>query len=66
MKINVYTIDASEEDCRRTDYCTKVNGKEYILAPSALSLNERIRKEILERAQALFGNDVEIAYGDRF
>lgn len=66
MKIIVYSTDASEEDCRREDFWTEVNGKEYLLAPSALGLNEHIRKEILEKAQALFGNDVQIAYGDRY
>lgn len=66
MKIIIYSTDASEEDCRREDFWTEVDGKEYLLAPSALGLNVHIQKEIREKAQALFGQDVEIVHGDRF
>lgn len=61
MKIQVYTYDASEPDCRRSDYCCRVDGKEYLLAGSALGSEYTIR-EIEEKARELFGADVEITY----
>ena len=59
MKVIVTWIDDSETHCRRTTYVTMVDGKEYVLAPSALS-GPHTDREIVERAQALFGADVEV------
>lgn len=61
MQIEVYINDASESDCRRSDYCCKVDGKEYILAASALG-GEWTAKEVEEKARKLFGADVVIRY----
>lgn len=61
MKIQVYTYDASEEDCRRSDYCCRVAGKEYLLAGSALG-SEYTLREVEEKARKLFGADVQIEY----
>jgi len=61
MKIKVYTVDASEDDCRRYDFCCRVDGKEYLLAGSALG-GEYTRREVEENARKLFGADVQVVY----
>jgi len=61
MKIKITYLDASEEDCRRTDYVTYVNGKEFCLAASALG-KEFTEREVERNARKLFGDDVEIEY----
>lgn len=61
MTIEVYTTDASEPDCRRYNFCTRVDGKEILLAGSALG-NEWTYREVEERACKLFGADVKIHY----
>lgn len=62
MKIQVFERDASEEDCRRVDYCCKVNGQEFLLSPSCLPGSEYAKREVEEKARELFGADVEIVY----
>ena len=57
--ITLTYLDASEEDCRRTDYVTCVDGKEYLLAPCALG-NKFTTKKVEENARKFFGDDVII------
>jgi hypothetical protein len=63
MKIILYTYNANEEDCIRYDYCTRVDGREHLLAVSAMA-GARTNKEIREKAEKLFGADVMIVRGE--
>jgi len=57
MQITITTLDASDDDCRREDFFTTVNGVPYTLAVSALD-----EREAESRARELFGPEVEIKY----
>jgi hypothetical protein len=59
MKIKITYLDASEEDCRRTDYVTYVNGKEYLLVACALG-GKYTTIEVETAARKFFGDDVII------
>ena len=61
MKITIQEYDASEEDCKRQDYVTVVDGKEYLLAPSSLG-SYYTYLEILAEVEKLFGPGVEIEW----
>lgn len=61
MKIQVYSTDASEEDCLRYDYHTEVEGTVHCLTWCSLG-TFYTHLEIIERAKALFGDDVEVEY----
>jgi hypothetical protein len=57
MQITITTIDDSDDDCRRTTYETRVDGKLYTLAACSLR-----GEGVEERARELFGDDVEIVW----
>lgn len=59
QKIQVRSYPDGDEDCYRLTYYTLVDGKEKMLAPCALGLNEHIRAEITANVQKLFGADAE-------
>jgi hypothetical protein len=59
--ITVYSTDASEPDCLRSDYHTVVDGKEHLLTWCALG-SYYTHLEIVEAAQRLFGADVVVEY----
>lgn len=61
MIILVIRRDASEPDCRRFDFYCIVDGREYDLAPSALSL-EKATEEIERTARRLFGDSIVLRY----
>lgn len=61
MKIKITFEDASDDDCRRVDYVTVVDGKTHCLSACALG-NEYNDREAETRARELFGNDVQISY----
>lgn len=51
--------DVSDEDCSRYDIVTYVDGKNFLLAPSALG-GEFTTKEVEKKAKEFFGDDVII------
>ena len=51
--------DASDDDCKRTNYVTVYMGKEYLLAGDALG-GVYTDKEVIDNARKFFGNDVII------
>jgi hypothetical protein len=60
MKIKVFTVDASEPDCTRIDYCTMVDGEEICLAASCLPGSPYAFQEMIEKARKIFGADVTV------
>jgi hypothetical protein len=63
MKIILESYDDSEEDCTRNTFVTRVDGKEYCLAPCSLG-SWWTWLEIQESARKFFGADVEIEIGE--
>jgi len=61
MQITITFQDASDDDCRRVDYVTVVDGQEHCLSACALG-NEYSDREAENRARQLWGNDIEISY----
>ena len=62
MKIEIRYIDASEEDCRRTDVeaISPITGETINLAAASL----RPHEDALERARALWGCNVKLVDAD--
>jgi len=62
MKITIYTVDASDDDCRRVDYCCTVNGEERTLAASCLPGSQYAREEAIEKARKIFADEDLLIY----
>lgn len=59
--ITITYLDASEDDCRRIDYVTYVDGKEFLLAACALG-TQFTTDLVTKKAKELFGEDIIIKW----
>jgi len=63
MKIKVTSYKVSDDDCRRYDFVTVVDGVEYNLDSESLG-NDIAVQRMTDRAKAMFGHDVELVFED--
>jgi len=61
MKITIQTRDASDEDCKRDDYYTVVDGREILLASCALP-STYTERDVEAKVRQLFGLDAAIIW----
>jgi hypothetical protein len=61
MKIKIQYRDAGDNDCKRLDYVTEVDGKKFLLAHDTLG-NIYSDGEAERTAKHFFGDDVQIEW----